>query len=202
MNRWGFLVLAAACLISSVRAAEEFKVDEEGFIRNWLLLAPIALEDGTGGADGIDKELVKDEAKLAPKEGDTVKVGTKDLVWKKIAAKEYYFDVNEILGSQNENVCCYAVTYLVAEADMPGLVLKMSSNDQGKTYINGKQVAKCTDGRSIDKDQDSIKDITLTKGVNVIVHKVINESNNWQGAIRFTKDDKAVTNIKIVLVKP
>ena len=202
MNRIAFLVACFTVMLTTRLSAEDFKVDEEGFIRNWLLLAPIPLDENTSGADGIDKEFIKDEGKLEPKDGDKVKVGAKELTWKTIKAKEYYFDVNELLGTQNDNVCCYAVTYVVVEADMAGLILQMSSNDQGKTYINGKQVAKSTDGRSIDKDQTTVKDITLTKGVNVIVHKVINEQNNWQGAIRFTdKDGKPVTTVKVQLAK-
>ena len=42
--------------------------------------------------------------------------------------------------------------------------------------------------------------MTLNKGVNVIVFKVINENNNWQGCLRFTdKDSKPVTNVAVKL---
>ena len=183
-------------------AAEEFKVDDEGFIRNWLLVGPFALDDGQAGADGIDKEFIKDEGKLEPKEGDKVKSGAKEIAWKKIKAADYYFDINDLLGDRFENVGAYAVCYLVADEEMKGVTMLMSSNDQGKTYLNGKMVAKNTESRSIEKDQDTIKDLTLVKGVNVIVHKVVNEQNNWQGAIRFTdKAGKPVKNVKIQLAK-
>ena len=42
-------------------------------------------------------------------------------------------------------------------------------------------------------------DVTLVKGQNVLVLKVINEVNNWQACARFTKDGFGVKNLKISL---
>lgn len=203
MLRFAFVLAFSFALVAgiSARAEETFPVDEEGFVKNWLLLAPIPLDDGMSGADGIDKEFIKDEGKLTPKEGEKVKVGAKELTWKKIKAADYYFDVNDLLGDRFDNVACYAVCYIVADADMKA-TLQMSSNDQGKTWLNGKEVAKNTEGRTIDKDQTAAKDVTLNKGVNVVVHKVVNESNNWQGALRFTDAaGKGIKTIKVQLAK-
>ena len=101
-----------------------------------------------------------------------------------------------------DNVCAYAVCYIVAADEIKGVTLQMSSNDEGKTFLNGKEVVKFTEGRTIDKDQSQAKDVTLTKGVNVIVHKVVNESNNWQGALRFTDAaGKPIKTVKVQLTK-
>lgn len=204
MMRFAFVLALGFAFVAGVsaRAEETFPVDDEGFVRNWLLLAPIPLDDGQSGADGIDKEFIKDEGKQTPKEGEKVKVGAKELAWKKVKAADYYFDINDLLGDRFDSVCAYAVCYIVADAEMKGLTLQMSSNDQGKMYLNGKEVAKNTEGRSIDKDQSAVKDVTLAKGVNVIVHKVVNEQNNWQGALRFTDAaGKPVKGIKVQLAK-
>jgi hypothetical protein len=81
---------------------------------------------------------------------------------------------------------------------MPDLVLLMSSNDQGKLFVNGKEVVKFTETRAIDKDQDKVEGVKLNKGTNVIVFKLINEVNDWQGAVRFTdKDGKPVKNLVV-----
>jgi hypothetical protein len=37
------------------------------------------------------------------------------------------------------------------------------------------------------------------KGQNVLVFKVINEKNNWQGAARFMKDGAPAKNVRISL---
>ena len=193
------LAFFLAVLTISVRAAE-FAPDNDGFIRNWLLLAPIPLPDGSSGGEEIDKEQIKEEAKLSPKEGDTAKAGDKTLTWKSINATDYFFDVNVVLGAQTEDSCAYAVCYVVADADLKDVVLQMGSNDEGKVYLNGKEVVKFTETRVVDKDQNAAKDLTLNKGVNKLVFKVINEKNNWQGCIRFTtKDGKPVKDVKIKL---
>ena len=189
------LVLGAAL----VARAEDQKVDDEGFVRHWLLLAPIKLSGENTGAEEIDKEQIKDEGRMRPKAGEKAKAGDKELVWKEIKAKEYFFDVNEILGEQMENVAAYAVAYIVSPEEMKDVQIHMGSNDQGKVYLNGKEVLKFSETRALDGDPDSVTGLTLNKGVNLIVFKVINENNNWQGCLRFK--DKGGAPIKTVKVR-
>ena len=59
-------------------------------------------------------------------------------------------------------------------------------------------VIKFAETRTLDKDTDSA-DVTLAKGQNVLVFKVINEKNSWQGAARFLQNGAGVKNIKISL---
>jgi hypothetical protein len=74
--------------------------------------------------------------------------------------------------------------------------LSIGSNDQCKVWLNGKQVIKFSETRTLDKDTDSA-DVTLNKGQNVLVFKVINEKNNWQAAARFLQGTTPVKNVKI-----
>jgi hypothetical protein len=183
---------------NSVSRAADYSPDDEGFIRNWLMFAPIKLEGS--GADEIDKQQLKNEGKLSPKEGDKAKAGDAELTWKAIKAADAFFDVNEILGSQNENVAGYFVAYINVPAEKKDVILLMGSNDQGKVYLNGKEVVKFDGTRSFEKDTDKAENLTLKKGINTIVFKVINENNNWQGAIRFTtKDGTAIKDFKVQL---
>jgi uncharacterized Zn ribbon protein len=76
--------------------------------------------------------------------------------------------------------------------------LSIGSNDQSKVWLNGKPIIKFADTRTLEKDTDS-GDVTLAKGQNVLVFKVINEKNNWQGCARFMKDGAGVKNVKISL---
>src|ERR1051325_11060576 len=96
---------------NSVSRAADYKPDDEGYIRNWLMLAPIKLAQENSGAEEIDKQQIKDEGKIQPKEGEKTKAGDTELTWKAIKAADVFFDVNEILGSQNENVAGYFVAY-------------------------------------------------------------------------------------------
>jgi hypothetical protein len=77
----------------------------------------------------------------------------------------------------------------------------MGSNDQGKVYLNGKPVLKATDPRALDQDADVARNLTLNKGMNVVVFKIFNEGGeDWQGCLRFTETNgKAVTNLVVQL---
>jgi hypothetical protein len=87
--------------------------------------------------------------------------------------------------------------YVIAEAETKA-TLALSSNDQGKAWLNGKEVFRFAETRTLEKDTD-VTDVTLLKGQNVLVLKVINEVNNGQGCARFTKDGFGVKGIKISL---
>src|SRR5437588_5672092 len=88
-----------ALLLSAAAArAEKSGLDGEGFIQRWLVLAPIPLAEGQGGAEALDKEQLKDEAGLKPRAGDKAKAGDKELSWKEHACKEHLLDFNALLG--------------------------------------------------------------------------------------------------------
>ena len=176
---------------------QAFNPDNDGFIRNWLVLAPIAI-DGESGAAGIDKEYVDGEAAIKPKAGDAVAIGGKPLTWTAHQTSDYFIDFLQSFGQQRgEYVAGYAVAYVTADEDMK-VTLALSTNDQGKAWLNGKQVFKFADTRVLEKDTDKI-DVALTKGQNVLVMKIVNEVNNWQGCARFLKDGAPVKNLRISL---
>jgi hypothetical protein len=191
--------LAAAPLLLFVAAAaadDKSGVNEEGFIQQWLVLAPIPLEKDQSGADAVDKEQIKGEGKLKPKAGDKVKVGDKELTWKEHACKEHLLDFNAFLGGQTEDSVAYAVTFITSPEELKGVKMKTGSDDQVKVYLNGKEVFKNAEARPADKDQDTTE-VTLNKGVNVLVVKVVNEKIDWSFCVRFTdKDDKPITKLK------
>ena len=194
INAMLILALTGAMLAPAQNTAVP---DAEGFIRDWLVLAPIPL-DGESGADYIDKDFIGGEAAAKPKAGDTVTVGGKQLTWTPHKSPDYYIDFLAAFGkTRGEYVAGYAVAYIDADEDMK-LTLALSSNDQGKAWLNGQQVFRFADTRTLEKDSDR-SDVTLKKGRNVLVLKVINETNNWQGCARFLKDGAPVKNLRISL---
>jgi hypothetical protein len=197
---WTVLIAMALLLVAlPARAADEAFTDD-GFIRTWLILAPIPLAENQSGAEGLAKQQIPDEGKLQPTEGAKVKVGDKELTWKKHQAPEHLVDFNAILGATTEDSVAYAVCYLVADSDLKDLKMKTGSDDQLKVYLNGKQVFEFTDPRAADKDQDTTEGITLKKGVNTLVMKVVNEKVDWSCCVRFVdKDDKPVKSFKVRL---
>ena len=189
------LVVFLAAMLAPVQEASS--PDADGFIRDWLVLAPIAI-DGESGADQIDKDFVSGEATVKPKAGDKVMVGGRELTWTPHKSTDYFIDFLAAFGkTRGEYVAGYAATYVLADDDMK-VTLALSSNDQGKAWLNGQQVFRFADTRTLEKDSDSSA-VTLKKGRNVLLLKVINETNNWQGCARFLKDGGPVKNLRISL---
>ena len=187
-------IVAVLSLIVSV-AQPSFSPDAEGFVRNWLVLAPIAIEGDSGAAE-IDRAFLKGEATMTPKAGDKVMVGSQALVWQAHQTSDYFIDFLQSFGkTRGEYVAGYAVAYVIADQDMK-VTFAVSSNDQGKAWLNGKEVFKFADTRVLEKDTDRAE-VTLTKGQNVLVLKVINEVNNWQACARFLKNGVPVKNLQI-----
>jgi len=193
------VALSLVAAAPAARAQDATKPDAEGFIRDWLMLAPFSIPESTG-SDEIDKKQVENEPALKPKAGDKVKIAGREEAWKAIKAKDYNVDLNATIGTANEDVVGYLVTYVVADKDMPDLTLLIGSNDEAKVYLNGKEVIKFDQTRTVEKDSDKAEKLTLKKGVNTIVFKIINEKNDWGGCLRFKdKDGKPVTDLKVQL---
>jgi hypothetical protein len=189
-----------AAIFALLAVQDTYAPDAEGFIRNWLILAPIPLESENNGATEINAQQVKDEAKLAPKAGDKATANKKDLAWTAHKTAAYFIDFRDAFGKDlNENVAGYAVAYVQADAELDGLKLQVGSNDQCKAYLNGTQVLVFEETRTLEKDQNAAN-VTLKKGRNTVILKVVNEGNNWQGCLRFTgKDGAPVKNLKVTL---
>jgi WD40 repeat protein len=170
-------------------AAEDYR--RAGFLQDWLILAPIPLAVGQTGADGVDREQHPDEAQLRPKEGDSV--AGQELVWRKYRAEGAFIDFNAFLafidvkpflGRTYERNVAYAACYVHSDAERADLELRVGSDDQAKVYLNGTEVYKSLRPRGLALDQDSVR-VSLRRGTNVLVVKVVNEQGAWQGCLRF-----------------
>ena len=193
---FGFVGL---CSLWKLGAAESLKLDPEGYIRNWVMLAPIALPEGEIGGDALFREQIKDEAALCPRAGDKVKIRGKELMWQNITAATNYFDFNAILKTVNDHAAGYMVTYIECDTERPDVIMAVASNDEGRIYFNGVEIYAFSEPRTLMLDADKGK-VTLKKGVNVVVFKVINEQNSWQGAIRLmNKTGVPLKEVKIKL---
>jgi hypothetical protein len=186
--------LLAVLVAAVLPVPQTFKPDAEGFIRNWLVLAPVAIE-GESGATAIDQPLLDKEASVTPKPGATVVIGNKPLSWKPLQTSDYFIDFLQAFPERGEYVAAYAVAYVTADEEMK-VTLALSTNDQGKAWLNGKEVFKFAETRVLEKDTDRVN-VSLVKGRNVLMLKVVNEVNNWQACARFLNGSTPVTNLRI-----
>jgi WD40 repeat protein/serine/threonine protein kinase len=154
---------------------------DAGAIRHWLVLGPLHLAPGQAGPDGLDQEQVTREAELRPRSEDKAVFNRSALVWKEVSLSDYTIDFGTVFGRSYEFSVAYAVCYVVSDRDQVGLRLEVENDDEAKVYLNGKQVFESR-GFGIGEAQG----IKLKQGTNVLVFKVVNETGQWLGSIRFT----------------
>ena len=175
-----------------LKPADPSRIDEEGFVKYWLLLAPIPSEkEMSGGAEIVAAQL-PDEARLRPRPDAPVQVRGRAMTWRRYRSPEYALDFKQAVeGGRGEDVVAYAVCYVHAPEERKDVKLYIGSNDQGKVWLNGQVVLVHEKSRSLKKDADVAAGLTLRKGENVVILKVANDKGNWQGCLRF--GDKAGT---------
>jgi hypothetical protein len=170
-----------------------------GFIRDWLVLAPLVLEAGQTGAEGLNCEQLLGEARLQPRAGQHVQMGDREYIWQAHRAEEPILDFNRLAGKLSNDSVAYAVCYVNSATERNDLLLQVGSDDQAKVYLNGQEVYKYTRPRSL-VALDPIGPVTLRKGTNVLVFKVVNEAVDWLGCLRFVDSEgNPATGLRISL---
>ena len=205
MKRMHLLCLVGLLMVAgySVRAADALKVDDEGFIRNWLVLGPISApfdlhqqnKDTVGSY--FDKEQFEGQFMAAPKDGEKVKVGGNEMAFSKLNAAGAIFNFPEQNCSMN-----IVVTYVVAANDIADVKLAIGSDDSSCWRLDDQEVIRVYENRGAARDQNKSQAVTLKKGVNVLMGAVINGVGTTGACARFLdKEDKPVKNITIRLTK-
>jgi hypothetical protein len=169
-------------------------------IKQWLILAPIALDAGQSGTEGLDIEQIHGESELRPKPGEARSIGGRELKWTVADLKDPVLDFDATLGQVTLNSVAYAVCYIQSEDEQRGLQMLVGSQDEAKVYLNGKEVYKAPLPHGKVEVQETVPGIALNAGLNTLVFKVVNETQFWKGSIEL-KDAKGnqVKGIKVRL---
>jgi hypothetical protein len=150
------------------------RVNDPGAIRDWLILAPIPLAPDQSPVSGLVQEQLNSEGNLRPRPEDKASVGSRDFVWREYHLKDYVINFNRLLGEETGWSIAYAVCYVQTSTPRKGLLLKVGSDDQARVYLNGQEIYENLRARALGLDEDSIPNVELRAGLNVIVFKVIN----------------------------
>jgi len=175
------------------------RMDNEGFIRYWLVLLPLPSEKERASGAEVAAPRLPNEADMKPKPGENVSYKGKQYTWTKVSSPEYFIDFRKLAGDQKaDNVLAYAVAYVTCEEEIRDVKVLAGSNDAGRVYINGQAVISHEKPRSLEPDASIVNGVTLKKGQNVVILKVANETGNWGGCLRFM--DKNGTPIRHLLL--
>src|SRR5688500_712965 len=127
MRRLAAFAVVTLCLSLLTLAADDagktFKPDDEGYIRNWLLLEPIKLtEDVSSHTEEQEKPVFdKDFAKKnhAPKDGDKLKANDAEFAWAAKESSDAIVDLTGMFEGKDTQQCLFiGVAYVVAPQDM------------------------------------------------------------------------------------
>jgi len=226
-REWGLaarLVMAGGAPVPGLSMATtgdgkgvQARPDAEGFVRNWLVLGPIPYATRPYAEGQLAKKQVPNEEKLQPKAEQRTWVNTGELPWKVYKAQDFFIDFDAFqktmrnytpparVEKHNDTLfraLGYAATYVSASADLVGVTAKIGANDHGLLYVNGKEVVRSDVPGALQKDRAS-GTVTLRKGVNTLVFKVINAGDSWSGCVRFVdRQGKPLTDLEVTTVPP
>lgn len=162
---------------------------EAGFIRDWLILAGPVPDSDPDYNRQMDAQYLPGEAQLQPQADDRARLDDHEFVWKKHHAQDYWVDFNAFCGELTPQGVAYAVCYVIADEARQDLELKIGSDDMAKIYLNGQQLFRSVELRPLIRDQDCVKHVSLKKGTNVLMFKVVNVMKDWSGCIRIVESD-------------
>ncbi len=175
-------------------------INDAGAIRHWLVLAPIPLGTNQSPVEGLAQEQLPNERLPRPRAGDKARVGSGELAWREINLRDYLIDFDRLFGEEKPWSVAYAVCYLRVNAPRKELRIKVGSDDQARIYLNGKQIYENLRGRALLPDEDTVSNVELRSGINVVVFKIVNGEELWKGSLRFTeKDGQPVQGIEVTL---
>ena len=212
MRRLAAFAIVTLCLSLLTLAADDagktFKPDDEGYIRNWLLLEPIKLtEDVSNHTEEQEKPVFdKDFAKKnhAPRDGDKLKANDTDHAWAAKEASDSIVDLTGIFEGKDTQQCVFiGVAYVTAPQDMSDVKLSIGSDDSSVWRLNGKEVVRIYAQRAAEKDTDQSQPLTLKKGANTLQFVVIQGDGPGAAVARFVdKEGNPVKGLTISLTPP
>jgi len=177
----------------------------DGFVQRWLLLEPIQVPGQlteSAVRTAVDKDFPVPAAPL-PRDGDTVKVGDRELTWHAVDTVNYNVNLYHFAYALNKpttNVLFWAVTVVNAPREMSGLRLAIGSNAASVWWVNGVEAAALYNDRQSVIDDGVSKRLTLMAGGNVIRAAIVNGGGATDFCARFLDEkDRPITALTATL---
>jgi hypothetical protein len=103
--------------------------------------------------------------------------------------------------AREEYATAYALTWIICQ-DQTDAQLFLGSDDQAKIWLNGELQHTVTSPRPFSLDEDTMP-VALSKGRNVVLVKVCNETRYWQFSLRVLgSDGEALEGVKFMRPEP
>jgi hypothetical protein len=173
--------------------------DANGYLRRWLLLDPVTipirsnqqLTDSFVQA-ALKKEYFPNQFTVVPRDGDTVLVEGRLLVWHALDSSDYNVNLYHFArdrGNPPFNAIYWAVTVVNCRREIRGVRLSVGSNSASIWWLNGREVLDLYGDRHMLVDDGVSKRLTLQKGPNVVRGAVVNAPGLSNMCARFLDPD-------------
>ena len=168
-------------------------------MQRWLLLDPVTipirsnqqLTDSFVQA-ALKKEYFPNQFTVVPKDGDTVLVDGKELVWHALDSSDYNVNLYHFAHDRGKpafNAIYWAVTVVNCPREMRGVRLSVGSNSASIWWVNGQEVIDLYGDRHMLVDDGVSRRLTLNKGPNVVRCAVVNAPGLSNMCARFLDSD-------------
>ena len=180
----------------SPATATEAKPDEQGFIRRWRLMEPMAVDVRSNVIftnSWLSKKFDEELTKLPRQKGKWYVLDSKNYNMKLFRFAEKY-------GKQTYGSFFWCETIIDCEEDIDNVRLAAGSNGASKWWLNGEEVLLLEGDRRMVEDDGMSNRLTLKKGRNILRCAVINGPGLSDLCARFV-DEKGnpVTNYNVTI---
>lgn len=166
--------------------------NEKGFIQRWLVLEPIKKDISSNNIltdsyinTAFSSANFSTDFNAVPKNGETAKVGDKELKWYALDSKYFNFKLFRFayaIKKPQNGVVFWVVTVINCPEEVKNVRLSAGCNSAGKFWVNGVEALTLSGNRDMVVDNCTSQRITLKKGKNIIRGAVV----NGQGIIDFS----------------
>jgi hypothetical protein len=173
---------------TDLSAATYDGLEQGKFMRKWLFLGLIQIpwEGETYFPDEETSNKFFDTESLNLEQFEPrVRIGKEDYEWATLRAEYGVVDLTQVYDDW------FVVAYAWAQIDMPEEthgVLGIGSDDSVKVWLNGQLVHKNLVTRGVIPDNDRVP-VTLKKGKNQLVLKILNTGGPWGFACRLLEEN-------------
>ncbi len=160
----------------SAEEAALLNVDEQGYVRAWLVCGPYAPPPNSLAAGPLPREPY-----FYPSEG----VLAEGKLCRTVKSDAPVLDFTKVFGKL-EHATCYAACYLKVPDDLTGkpFALSLGSDDRIRVWVNGKTVWHNDALRPAEPDSDLVPGVQFKPGWNRILCRVTNVTGDWGLSLR------------------
>jgi hypothetical protein len=180
----------------------------DGFLQRWLILEPLPINGQltqTAVQMAVSTEEFRSQLSMLPRDGETVKAGTTQLVWHAVDTRAYNVNLYHFayaLKKPTSNVLFSVATVVHASRDLTDVRLAIGSNAASVWWVNGQEVIGIYDDRQTVIDDGVSKRLTLKRGANVIRGAILNGGGATDFCARFLDArDRPLTGITLTLTE-